>query len=107
MGLIDDPISGVLGTFLQHALESKVWKRAELMLELGIASTIVFLFTTGSTLLAKQPVSLAIGAGMVMAAVALLTTFAASPNAKGLTIAVTAKAAAEKLDTPTTTIERK
>lgn len=107
MGLIDDPISGVLGAFFQRAIESKVWKRLELVLELAIASIIVFLFTTGTALLAKQPVALAMGAGMVMSSVALLTTFAASPNAKGLTIAVTARAAAEKLDTPTTTIERK
>jgi hypothetical protein len=107
MGLIDDPISGVLGAFFQRAIESKIWRRLELILELVIASTICFLITTGTTLLSKQPIPLAIGAGMVVAGVAMLTTFAASPNSKGLTIAVTAKAAAEKLDTPTTTIERK
>jgi len=107
MGLVDDPISGVMGVLFKRALDSKIWMRLQLLLELGIASTISFFGATGSMLLARQPAAMAIGAGMVMMTVAMLGTFAASPNSKGLTIVVTAKSETEKLDTPTTTIERK
>lgn len=107
MGIIDDPISGVLSAFFTRALESKIWNRLELMLELLIAAVISGLAATGTALLAQQPIAWSIGAGLLASAVALFATFQASPNSKGLVISVQQKVAAEKLNDPTTTVERK
>ncbi len=107
MGLIDDPISGLVGAFLKRAMDAKIWRRAELFIELSIATSISFLAVTGAALLAGQPVALALGAGMLAAAVAQLATFQASKNSAGLTISVQKLAVENEIQTPTTTIERK
>lgn len=106
MGIIDDPISGLVGVFLKRALDSKILQYAVLAFELLIASAIGGLAACGIALMTQPSVSWAIGAGMVAAAVALLATFQASPNSKGLVISIQQRVAAEKMDTPTTTIER-
>lgn len=107
MGIIDDPISGVLGAFFTRAIESKVWNRLELMLELAIAATVSGFAAAGAALLAQQPVAWSVGAGLLAAAVAMFATFQASPNSKGLVISVQQKVAQDKIADPTTTIERK
>lgn len=107
MGIIDDPISGTIGTLLTHGLEKTLLKRASLAFELGLAATISFLVVAGGALLATAPPLQAVGAGMASAGIAMFATFQASPNAKGLTISVDQKTANEKLNNPTTTVERK
>jgi hypothetical protein len=107
MGLVDDPISGLLGVFFKRALDSKIMQYGVLVLELVIAGTITFLATTGGALMAQSSVAWAIGAGMVATAIVMLATFQSSPNSKGLTISIQQKVVEEKLDTPTSTISRK
>lgn len=107
MSILSDPISGVLTAFFNRALESKIGQRVELLLEMGIASSIAFMAACGVALLTKQSVAWSVGCGMVAAAVALLATFQASPNSKGLVISLPQQAASKELDTPITTIERK
>jgi hypothetical protein len=106
MGLIDDPISGLIGVFFKRALDSKIAQRATLLLEMGISTTLTGAFATGGALLAHQAIAWSIGLGLVGAAVAGLATFQASPNSKGLTIAVRHGLASEKMETPITTINR-
>lgn len=106
MGLIDDPISGIVGLFFKRALDSKIGRRAELLLEMAIAGAISFLLACGLGLM-TLPVAEAIGSGMLAAGIVLLATFQASPNSKGLTIAVRAADAGQENSQPTTTIERK
>ena len=107
MGLVDDPISGVLSAFFQHAAESKVLKYAILVLEMGIAASIAFLSIAGGSLMANQAIAWSMGAGMVAAAIAMLATFGASPNAKGLVIAVQKDITQQESNTPITTIKEK
>ena len=104
---LPDPITGLVGLFLKRAMESKIGRRAELLLEMAIAGQIAFLAACGIALLSRASVSWAIGCGMTACAVALLATFQASPNSKGLVISLPQQVAEQKLETPTTTIERK
>lgn len=107
MSLFSDPISGLFGVFFKKALDSKVMQYVVLLLEMGIAGTLAFLAFAGGALVARQPVAWSVGTGMVAAAIAMLATFQASPNSKGLVISFPSKLADERIDTPTTTIERK
>lgn len=104
---LPDPVTGLVGLFLKRALDSKIMQYAILAFEMGIAATIAFLLACGLPLMAKQPVAWSIGAGMVAAALAMFATFQASPHSKGLVISVQSQVAAEKLETPMTTITRK
>ncbi len=83
-----------------------IGNRAELILEMAIAGQISGLAASGVALMSRQPTAWSIGAGMVAMAVALLATFQASPNSKGLVISIQQQAADQKIDTPTTTIAR-
>jgi hypothetical protein len=107
MSLFPDPITDLIGLFLKRAIDSRISKRAELLLEMSIAGGIAFLAACGIALLAQHAVAWAVGCGMAAAAVALFATFQASPNAKGLVISLPQQVAEKKLDTPMTTIERK
>jgi hypothetical protein len=104
---LPDPISDLLGVFFKRALDSKIAKRAELLLEMGIASAIAGLGATGAALMANMPTAWSIGAGMTASAVALLATFSASSNSKGLLISLQDQVPEKKLDSNITTIERK
>jgi hypothetical protein len=106
MGLIDDPVSGVLGVFFKKALDSKIAQRLTLLLEMGIATSITFAFVFGGGLIARQSIAWSLGLGLVSSALAALTTFQASPNSKGLTISIRKSIASESLDTPHVTITR-
>jgi len=107
MGLVDDPISGIIGAIFQHEATKLLAKRLTLILEMVIAGLIAFLTARGLAIISGQPSLLAEGAGDVTAAVAIFATFQASANSKGLIISVTSKVAEQKIDDPTTTIERK
>ena len=108
MGFIDDPVSGIVGTILTHGLEKTVLGRLTLILEMAIGAVTSFLITCGGFLLVSSPAigMKALGAGMVAAGVAIFATVQASPEAKGLTVSFSQKVANEKLDNPTTTIQR-
>ena len=107
MGLIDDPISGILGVFFKRALDSKFAQYATLLLEMFIATSITFAFASGGAMLAHQTAAWSIGLGLSGAAVAGLATFQASPHSAGLTIAIRKSVVSEKMDTPIVAIERK
>lgn len=106
MSLLPDPITDVIGLFFQRALNTKLMQYGTLLLELAIAGLIAGLAACGISLMTQNSVAWAVGAGMAAAAVALLGTFQASPNSKGLVISLQQKVAAEKIDTPMTTIRR-
>lgn len=106
MGLIDDPISGVLGVFMKKAMDSKIMQYAVLCLEMQIASTIAGLAACGGALMLKQPVSWSMGCGMVAAALAMLATFGKSPRSKGLVISLPEETVDDMNKTPMDTIDR-
>jgi hypothetical protein len=103
---LPDPVSDLLGVFFKRALDSQIAKRATLLLEMSIAGAIAFLLACGAALVAQQHVAWAVGAGMVSAGVALLATFQASPNSKGLCIALRQQIAQAETETNVVTIKR-
>jgi hypothetical protein len=107
VSFLPDPITDVIGLFFKRALDSKLMQYATLVLELAIAATITGLGACGIALMTQKSVAWAIGAGMTAAALAILATFQASPQSKGLVISLQQNIAAERIDTPMTTIERK
>lgn len=107
MSFLPDPITDVIGLFFKKALDSKIMQFATLLLEMAIAGSIGYLVARGVAIMAGQPALIADGTADLAAGICLFATFQASPNSKGLTISVQSRVAAEKLDTPTTTITRK
>jgi len=107
MSIFADPLSGVLTSFFNRALENKVWDRFTLAIELSVAGAVSFLVGCGSTwMLSPSIVLRGIGIGMILAGVAMFGTVQVSDHAKGLKIAFTQQVADEKLENPTTTIAR-
>ena len=107
MSLLPDPITDVIGLFLKHAAESRLARRLELLLEMAIASVIAGPGAMGAALMGNMGWQFSIGAGLVALAIAVLCTFQASGNSKGLCISLQNQIPATKLDTNITTIERK
>jgi hypothetical protein len=106
MGIIDDPISGVLGAFFKRALDSKIMQRATLVLEMGIAGTLAYFLADGSQLMLGKPELFARGCGLVAAGLCMLGTFQASPNSKGLTISLQKDFTQEENQTPMEAIKK-
>lgn len=107
MSLFPDPVSDLIGVFFKRALDSKIMQYVTLVLEMGIAASIAMLAAAGVPLALGKPGLVSLGIGMIAAAVALLATFQASKNSRGLIISLPSAAAEEKLNSNITTIERK
>jgi len=107
MSVLPDPITDLLGLWLKRSLDSRLARYCTLVLEMGIAAAIASAVACGSALMAQASVSWAIGAGLVAMGVALLATFQASPNSKGLVISLQQLASKTEIETGTTTIARK
>jgi hypothetical protein len=107
VSLLPDPITDVIGLFMKHAAESRLARRLELLLEMGIAAAIAGAGAAGASLMGKMGWQFSIGAGLVAVAIALLATFQASQNSKGLVISLQDDIPSRKIDSNITTIERK
>lgn len=104
---LPDPITGLVGLFLKRALDSRLMQYAVLLLEMGIAAAIAGCVATGAALMAQSSLAWAAGAGLVAIGIALLATFQASPNSKGLVISMQQQAAEKEIDSSISTFERK
>jgi hypothetical protein len=107
MGLIDDPISGTLGTLLTHGLEKSLMVYFRLTYALALSAAICFLVVAGGMLATTQKPLIAVGAGMVVAGVAMLRTYQVSKDARDINIAIVKEVAQATLDHETVVIERK
>jgi hypothetical protein len=107
MSLLPDPVTDVVGLFLKHAAESRLARRLELLLEMGIAASVAGAGASGASLMGNLGWQFSIGAGLVAIAIAVLATFQASQNSKGLVISLQDDVPTRKLDANITTIERK
>ena len=106
MGIIDDPISGTIGVMLQHAMESKVGKRVTLVLEMTIAGVLSYFLADGSQLVLGKPWAYSHGWGLLAAGFAMLATFTASPNSKGLTLSLEKDVVEQEKSTPMEEIKK-
>jgi hypothetical protein len=70
-----DPFNA-LATFVLGEIKEGIWAQwLKFLFELGFSAVLSFLFVTGSLLAATTPASIAIGLGMVAAAIAMTTLF--------------------------------
>lgn len=78
------------------------------LFEMGFSAIVSFLFTCGGLMAAKTPASIAIGTGMVMAAIALTTLFRREKNklTKGMLVVLPSAEATQELDTNLQTIQK-
>lgn len=78
------------------------------LFEMGFSAIVSFLFICGGLMAAKTPASIAIGTGMVMAAIALTTLFRREKNklTKGMLVVLPSAEAAQELDTNLQTIQK-
>jgi hypothetical protein len=83
----------VLGKMRQSMLA--LWLK--LIFTMVFSATVTFLFICGGTLVATHSWTIAIGSGMVMAALVLTVCFRRSPLTKGMMIVLPAGEAAEEL----------
>ena len=107
MSLLPDPITDVVGLFFKRAAESRLARRIELLLEMGIAAAVAGPGACGASLMGTMGWQFSIGAGLVAVSISLLATFQASQNSKGLVISLQDEIPDRKLDSNITTIERK
>lgn len=106
MGLVDDPISGILGVFFKRALDSKIAQRATLVLEMTIAGTISYFLADGAQILLGQPALYSHGWGLVASGISMLGTFTASANSKGLTLSLQKDEVEQEKATPMEEIKK-
>ena len=106
MGIVDDPISGVLGVFFKRALDSKLMQRFTLVLEMTIAGVLSYFLATGSQLMLGKDQVWAHGCGLVAAGLSMLGTFSASPNSKGLTLSLQKELVEQEKSTPLEEIKK-
>lgn len=78
------------------------------LFEMGFSGVVSFLFTTGGMMAAKVPASIAIGTGMVMAAIALTTLFRREKNklTKGMLVVLPSAEATQEIATDLQTIQK-
>ena len=106
MGIVDDPISGILGVFFKRALDSKVMQRATLVLEMVIAGVLAYFFADGSQLVLGKPEAYSHGWGLLAAGISMLGTYSASPNSKGLTLSLQKDLVEQEKSTPMEDIKK-
>lgn len=78
------------------------------LFEMAFSGVVSLLFTTGGLMAAKVPPSIAIGTGMVMAAIALTTLFRREKNklTKGMLVVLPSAEATQEITTDLQTIQK-
>lgn len=98
-----------LATFVLGKIREGVWAAwLKFLFELGFSAVVSFLFVAGATLVSTRSGILAIGYGMIMAALALTVLFRRERNqlTKGMMVVLPATEAQKELETDFQTIEK-
>jgi len=101
-----DPLSALAEFVLGKMKQSAMAQWAKLLFTMGFSATVSFLFVCGTVLGLGQPATLAIGGGMVMAAMAMVVLFRQSPLTKGLLVVLPEAEAAREMETDFQIIEK-
>jgi len=88
MGLVDDPISGVLGVLLKRAQDSQWWKWLQLFFSIGCSVLVVFPGVWGIGLISGMPSSIALGYALLATSVSVLTILTHDPRGRVLMLAI-------------------
>ena len=103
-----DPLNA-LATFVLGRIKEGVWVNwLRFIFELSFSAIASFLFVCGTLLITSKIVSLSIGSGMVMAAVAMVALFRREKSklTKGMTIVLPEAEAAKEIATDLQTIQK-
>lgn len=103
-----DPLND-LATFVLGKIKEGIWAQwLKFLFELSFSAVASFLFTTGGLLAAKTPTGIAIGLGMVMSAVAMVSLFRREKSklTKGMMVVLPSAEAAKEIDTNLQTIQK-
>ena len=98
-----------LATFVLGRIEQGVWSQwLKFLFELLFSAVGSFLFICGSVLATTRSPSVAIGSGMVMAAIAMTTLFRREKNklTKGMLVVLPSAEAAQEIATDLQTIQK-
>jgi len=98
-----------LAAFVLGRIEQGVWAQwLKFLFELAFSAVVSFLFICGSVLAATRSPSVAIGSGMVMAAIAMTTLFRREKNklTKGMLVVLPSAEAAQEIATDLQAIQK-
>lgn len=98
-----------LATFVLGRIEQGVWAQwLKFLFELLFSAVVSFLFVCGTVLASTRSPSLAIGSGMVMAAIAMTTLFRREKSklTKGMLVVLPSAEAAQEIATDLQTIQK-
>lgn len=103
-----DPLNA-LATFVLGRIEQGVWAQwLKFLFELLFSAIVSFLFICGSVLAATRSPSVAIGSGMVMAAIAMTTLFRREKSklTKGMLVVLPSAEATQEIATDLQSIQK-
>jgi hypothetical protein len=100
-----DPITGLTTAILQHSIDKSLMGYFRLTYAMGLSATICFFVVFGGTLATTQKPLVALGSGMVVAALGMLRTFQVSKDAKDINLAITQEVTQATLDHETAVVE--
>jgi hypothetical protein len=103
-----DPL-GDLANFVLGRIKEGLWAQwLKFLFELAFSAIVSFLFICGSVLAATRSAAVAIGSGMVMAAIAMTTLFRREKNklTKGMLVVLPSAEAAQEIATDLQTIQK-
>lgn len=103
-----DPLNA-LATFVLGRIKEGVWASwLRFIFELSFSAIASFLFVCGTMLITSRVVSLSIGSGMVMAAVAMVALFRREKSklTKGMTVVLPSEESATEINTNLQTLTK-
>lgn len=103
-----DPVQGI-AKFILGRIEQGVWAQwLKFLFEMAFSAIVSFLFICGTVLATTRSPSVAIGSGMVMAAIAMTTLFRREKTklTKGMLMVLPSAEAAQEIATDLQTIQK-
>jgi len=98
-----------IATFVLGRIKDGIWAAwVKFLFEMAFSAVVSFLFICGSVLAATRSPSVAIGSGMVMAAIAMTTLFRREKNklTKGMLVVLPSAEAAQEIATDLQSIQK-
>jgi len=98
-----------IATFVLGRIKDGIWAAwLKFLFEMAFSAVVSFLFICGSVLAATRSPSVAIGSGMVMAAIAMTTLFRREKNklTKGMLVVLPSAEAAQEIATDLQSIQK-
>lgn len=108
MAAFGDPF-GALAKFVLGRIEQGVWAQwLKFLFELSFSAVVSFLFVCGTVLASTRSPAVAIGSGMVMSAIAMVTLFRREQNklTKGMLVVLPSAEATQEIATDLQTIQK-